>query len=206
MRSWSLFAAACAVVFTMACGQTDAGITSSVKSKLAADDAVKAYQVDVDTRDHVVTLSGTVDSVVAKERAVVLARGTNGVNDVVDNIRISDAVATSGIDDASEAAARRIRDGADSAADATRRAGSEVQRSVDDSNVDDKVEQKAKEGGHAVADGAKEGSNAVADGAKKVGKATKKGAEAVADGAKKVGSEVKDVFTDDDPDTDKDGK
>ena len=195
MRSWSLFAAACAVVFTMACGQTDAGITSSVKSKLAADDAVKAYQVDVDTRDHVVTLSGTVDSVVAKERAVVLARGTNGVNDVVDNIRISDAVATSGIDDASEAAARRIRDGADSAADATRRAGSEVQRSVDDSNVDDKVEQKAKEGG-----------NAVADGAKKVGKATKKGAEAVADGAKKVGSEVKDVFTDDDPDTDKDGK
>ena len=195
MRSWSLFAAACAVVFTMACGQTDAGITSSVKSKLAADDAVKAYQVDVDTRDHVVTLSGTVDSVVAKERAVVLARGTNGVNDVVDNIRISDAVATSGIDDASEAAARRIRDGADSAADATRRTGSEVQRSVNDSDVDDKVEQKAKEGG-----------NAVADGAKKVGTATKKGAEAVADGAKKVGSEVKDVFTDDDPDTDKDGK
>ena len=195
MRSWSLFAAACAVVFTMACGQTDAGITSSVKSKLAADDAVKAYQVDVDTRDHVVTLSGNVDSIVAKERAVVLARGTNGVNDVVDNIRISDAVATSGIDDASEAAARRIRDGADSVSDATRRAGSEVQRSVDDSNVDDKVEQKAKEGG-----------NAVADGAKKVGNATKKGAEAVADGAKKVGSEVKDVFTDDDPDTDKDGK
>src|SRR5690349_5580464 len=88
MRSWSLFAAASAVVFTMACGQTDAGITSSVKSKLAADDAVKAYQVDVDTRDHVVTLSGNVDSVVAKERAVVLARGTKGVNDVVDNIRI----------------------------------------------------------------------------------------------------------------------
>ena len=195
MRSWSLVAASCAVVFTVACGQTDAGITSTVKSKLAADDAVKAYQVDVDTRDHVVTLSGTVGSVVAKERAVVLARGTNGVSDVVDNIRISDAVATSGIDDAADAAAARIREGADSAADATRRAGSEAERTINDSNVDDKVEQKSREAGDAVTDGAK-----------KVGKAAQKGAEAVADGAKKVGSEVKDVFTDDDPDTDKDGK
>jgi len=195
MRSWSLWASACALVFTVACGQTDAGITSSVKAKLAADDIVKAYQVDVDTRDHVVTLSGNVDSGLARERAVVLARETNGVRTVVNNIRIDGAVATSGIDDAADAAARGIRDGADSAADATRRAGSSVQRSVNDSDVDDKVEQKAKEGGDAVADGAK-----------KVGKATKKGAEAVADGAKKVGSEVKDVFTDDDPDTDKDGK
>ena len=191
MRSWSLWASACALVFTVACGQTDAGITSSVKAKLAADDTVKAYQVDVDTRDHVVTLSGNVDSGLARERAVVLARETNGVRTVVNNIRIDGAVATSGIDDAADAAARGIRDGADSAADATRRAGSSVQRSVNDSDVDDEVEQKAKEGG---------------DGAKTVGKATKKGAEAVADGAKKVGSEVKDVFTDDDPDTDKDGK
>ena len=195
MRSWSLFAAVCAVVFTMACGQTDAGITSSVKTKLAADDTVKAYKVDVDTRDHVVTLSGTVDTVVARERAVMLARGTDGVRDVVDNIRISETAATSGIDDAGAAAAARIRDGADSAADATRRSGSEVQRSVNDSDIDDKAEQKAREGGDAVKDGAK-----------KVGNAAKKGAEAVGEGAKKVGSEVKDVFTDDDPDTDKDGK
>ena len=72
---------ACALVFTVACGQTDAGITSTVKSKLAADDTVKAYQVNVDTHDHVVTLSGTVDSALARERAVVLARETNGVRD-----------------------------------------------------------------------------------------------------------------------------
>ena len=46
--------------------QTDAGITSAVKSKLAADDTVKAYQVDVDTNNHVVTLSGDVNTSVAK--------------------------------------------------------------------------------------------------------------------------------------------
>lgn len=168
MRSWSLFAAACAVVFTVACGQTDAGITSTVKSKLAADDAVKAYQVDVDTRDHIVTLSGTVDSVAAKERAVLLARGTDGVSDVVDNIRLSDAVATSGINE--------------SAREAARDAGATVS--------DD---------GKRVGEAAKDGADAVADGARKVGSEVKKG-------AKKVGSEVKDVFTDDDPDTNKDGK
>ena len=44
-----------AAVFAVACGQTDAGITTAVKSKMAADDTVKAYQIDVDTSDKVVT-------------------------------------------------------------------------------------------------------------------------------------------------------
>ena len=56
-RLGSLISAA-ALVFTVGCGQTDPGITTSVKSKLASDDMVKAYQIDVDTKDHVVTLSG----------------------------------------------------------------------------------------------------------------------------------------------------
>ena len=47
-----------AAIMTVACAQTDAGITTNVKTKLAADDTVKAYQVDVDTRNGVVTLSG----------------------------------------------------------------------------------------------------------------------------------------------------
>ena len=72
----------------------------------------------------------------------MLARQTDGVREVVDNIRISDTAATTGIDDAGAAAADRIREGADSAADATRRAGSEVQGTVNDSNIDEKAEQK----------------------------------------------------------------
>jgi len=78
-----------AVAFSVACAQTDAGITGKVKSKLAADDTVKAYQIDVDTKDKVVTLSGNVDSQAAKDQAVVLARGTEGVADVVDNITVA---------------------------------------------------------------------------------------------------------------------
>jgi hypothetical protein len=36
--------------------------------------------------------------------------------------------------------------------------------------------------------------------------AVKRGAEKTREGAKKAGEAIKDVFTDDDPDTDKDGK
>jgi hyperosmotically inducible protein len=76
-------------LLTVACGQTDAGITADVKTTLAADDTVKAYQIDVDTREHVVTLSGNVPSVAAKERAVALARNTEGVQNVIDNITVA---------------------------------------------------------------------------------------------------------------------
>ncbi|HEV8611441.1 MAG TPA: BON domain-containing protein [Thermoanaerobaculia bacterium] len=82
-----------AVAFAVACAQTDAGITTKVKSKLAADDTVKAYQIDVDTKDKVVTLSGNVDSQAAKDQAVALARSTEGVADVVDNITVAGGAA-----------------------------------------------------------------------------------------------------------------
>ncbi|HEY3174101.1 MAG TPA: BON domain-containing protein [Thermoanaerobaculia bacterium] len=92
-RITTLLAILAAVAFAIACAQTDAGITGKVKSKLAADDTVKAYQIDVDTKDKVVTLSGTVDSPAAKDQAVALARGTEGVADVVDNITVKTAAA-----------------------------------------------------------------------------------------------------------------
>ena len=77
-----------AAVIAVGCAQTDAGVTTKVKSKLAADDTVKAYQIDVDTREKVVTLSGNVDSAAAKDRAAELARQTTGVVDVVNNITV----------------------------------------------------------------------------------------------------------------------
>ena len=79
-----------AAALTIACAQTDAGVTTNIKSKMAADDAVKAYQIDVDTSNGVVTLSGDVDSSLAKERAAQIARTTDGVRDVVDNITVTD--------------------------------------------------------------------------------------------------------------------
>jgi hyperosmotically inducible protein len=89
-----------ALLLTVACGQTDAGITTAVKSKLAADDMVKAYQVDVDTANNVVTLSGEVETAAQREHAVLIARNTDGVTDVIDQIRVNPTAATSGVGDA----------------------------------------------------------------------------------------------------------
>jgi len=77
-----------------ACAETDAGITTKVKAKLAADSTVKAHQIDVTTVDHAVTLTGNVDSEAAKERAVQLARETKGVADVHDMISVRTAEGT----------------------------------------------------------------------------------------------------------------
>jgi hyperosmotically inducible protein len=201
-----------ALVCAAACGRTDAGITSNVKSKLAADETVKAYQVNVDTQDHVVTLSGTVDTLAAKSRAVDLARQADGVRDVIDNIRVNETVATSGRD-VDDRAADRVKEGADATAAGTRRAGDATANGI--RRGADAVANSTEKAGHAVQreahdtnvpDKAKEGGDAVNDGAKKVGNAAKKGAEAVADGAKKVGSEIKDAVTDKNKDSDHDGK
>jgi len=108
---------AIAAVLTVGCAQSDPGITTAVKSKMAADDTVKAYRIDVDTKDRVVTLSGAVDTPQARERAMELARTTDGVRDVVDRLTVTPgATPTTGIDDPLQ---DRAREGADQAADAT---------------------------------------------------------------------------------------
>jgi len=66
----------------------DAALTTKIKAKMALDDTVKARAVDVSTDGSTVTLSGRVDSAAERDRAVTLARETDGVTRVVDNITI----------------------------------------------------------------------------------------------------------------------
>jgi len=81
------------------CSSTDAGLTAKVKSKLAADGTVQASQINVDTHDKVVTLTGNVDRQAEKDQAILLARNTTGVRNVVDMISVREA---SGSGDAPE--------------------------------------------------------------------------------------------------------
>jgi hyperosmotically inducible protein len=67
---------------------TDAGITAAIKSKLLGDTKVGGLQIDVDTKDNVVTLTGKVHSAAEKNEAVRLAKTTHGVKRVVDNLTI----------------------------------------------------------------------------------------------------------------------
>jgi len=122
--------AAALAALTIACAKTDPGITTAVKSKLAADDTVKAYKIDVDTKDHVVTLTGTVDSSAAKDRAVTLARTTEGVNNVIDNLTVAPgATPTTGIDDKAQDKASEAKDRAGDKIDsAQKKAGDAADR------------------------------------------------------------------------------
>jgi len=66
----------------------EAAVTAKVKAKMALDDLVKARAIDVSTGGNTVTLSGTVSSAAERERAVRLARETDGVTRVVDELRV----------------------------------------------------------------------------------------------------------------------
>ncbi|HEV7575798.1 MAG TPA: BON domain-containing protein [Caldimonas sp.] len=62
----------------------DAAITGKVKTVLIADADIKALQIDVDTKNGVVTLSGTADSAAHADKASADARRVDGVK-AVDN-------------------------------------------------------------------------------------------------------------------------
>lgn len=67
---------------------SEGALTAKIKSKMALDDHVSARAVDVDTSGSVVTLTGVVGSAAARERAVSLARDTQGVTRVVDRLQV----------------------------------------------------------------------------------------------------------------------
>ncbi len=67
----------------------DAGITTAVKAKFAVDDLVKASNIDVDTENGIVTLSGTVATRKELTQALTLAKTVDGVKDVRNRLKIS---------------------------------------------------------------------------------------------------------------------
>lgn len=66
----------------------DGRLTSKIKAKMALDDSVKALALDVDTTGSVVTVRGEVRSEAERQRALALARETDGVKQVIDQIRV----------------------------------------------------------------------------------------------------------------------
>ena len=66
----------------------ETSITATIKAKIALDDFVKERVIGVSTRNSVVTLTGRVQSPAEHDRAVSLARETQGVSRVVDRIVI----------------------------------------------------------------------------------------------------------------------
>lgn len=65
----------------------DTTITTSVKTRLAADKGSSLTRIQVDTDRGVVQLSGVVDSAAEKARAEQITRGVGGVKSVRNNLQ-----------------------------------------------------------------------------------------------------------------------
>jgi osmotically-inducible protein OsmY len=69
----------------------DTAITAKVKAALIAEPGLKSTDINVDTKEATVTLSGTVASNELRDKAKQIASSTNGVKNVVDNLVVKSA-------------------------------------------------------------------------------------------------------------------
>lgn len=70
---------------------SDTWITTKVKSTLLAEDATPGMDIEVETKDGVVSLSGTVATEAEREMAINKAKGIEGVRDVAaDGLKAAD--------------------------------------------------------------------------------------------------------------------
>jgi osmotically-inducible protein OsmY len=66
----------------------DKQITKAIEKEMWSDDAVSSHLIDVNTKNGVITFTGSVDHILAKERAVEIAESTVGVRSIVDQIQV----------------------------------------------------------------------------------------------------------------------
>jgi hyperosmotically inducible protein len=66
----------------------DVGVTTRVKTALIAESQLNSRNIDVDTRNGIVTLSGTVPDKGQSDRAAQLAKGIDGVKQVENRLKV----------------------------------------------------------------------------------------------------------------------
>jgi osmotically-inducible protein OsmY len=101
---------------SLATSLDDATTTATVKSKLLWNRYTQGLDIDVDTRNSVVTLTGVADSDAARELAERLASNTRGVREVRNSIVITDEPGTAAR--AQQAAGQAADEAADAVSDA----------------------------------------------------------------------------------------
>jgi hyperosmotically inducible protein len=106
---------------TTGAGIKDGWITMKIHSQFVPEDALEDSDIDVDTANAVVTLSGTVATEAGRARAIAIAKATDGVKSVTDRLKVMPAAdrptGTSAREagreatDAAKAGGRRVNDG-----------------------------------------------------------------------------------------------
>ena len=67
---------------------TDGWITTRVNSRFVNEDLLKGSDINVDTDQHVVTLKGTVTTAAGRNKAGAVAKGTEGVRRVMNQLTV----------------------------------------------------------------------------------------------------------------------
>jgi hyperosmotically inducible periplasmic protein len=131
----------------------DAWLVMKVHSEMVDEDVLAGSNIDVDVKNGVVTLQGTVPSEAARARALAVAKANDGVKNVVDQLKIAPPRSGDRMDRAAnkaERAAERAEDkaqragektanAAERAADKTAAAGRSAGRAVDDGWIKSKI-------------------------------------------------------------------
>src|SRR6476660_3248730 len=117
---------------------------------MAADDKVKASEINVDTHNHVVTLNGTVGSRAEKERAAMIARDTKGVNSVVNDLTVGPVATSGSYDRDRESASQTATDAKEKTKDTARDAKVKTEAATRDTKA--KSERAADKSDNALSD------------------------------------------------------
>lgn len=107
----------------------DGWLVMKVHSEMVDEDVLSGSDIDVDVKNGVVTLQGTVPSEAARARAIAVAKANDGVKNVVDQLRIAPARGSNmaaradRAEDKAERAGEKAARAGERAADKTARAG-----------------------------------------------------------------------------------
>jgi hyperosmotically inducible protein len=113
----------------------DGWLVTKVHSEFVNEDVLSGSNIDVDVKDGVVTLQGTVPSEAARARALAVAKANSGVKSVVDQLRIAPAAQGGKMDRAGD----KVAETADKAGDKTASTAKKTGRAIDDGWIKSKI-------------------------------------------------------------------
>jgi hyperosmotically inducible periplasmic protein len=116
----------------------DGWLVMKVHSEMVDEDVLSGSDIDVDVKNGVVTLQGTVPSEAARARAIAVAKANDGVKNVVDQLKIAPATGSNMAAKAERAGEKAERAG-EKAADKTLSATQKTGRAIDDGWIKSKI-------------------------------------------------------------------
>ncbi len=116
----------------------DGWLVMKVHSEMLDEDVLSGSDIDVDVKNGVVTLQGTVPSEAARARALAVAKANDGVKNVVDQLKIAPARGSNMAAKADKAEDQTQRAG-EKAADKTVSATTKTGRAMDDGWIKSKI-------------------------------------------------------------------